>query len=246
MGASIMTELLSAREQAALARGDQRLRWYQARLGFWQTVWGTLITGGIAVAIPAGVDAYKTYQERKLKEQEIALKDKEIEGNILNAHQTYISSFLTTALNQDIELRIRFAEYFSYVSDLKHRDGWDKFREELVKRRDETRKAINLKEIDYDKIRVRQGASLDEQAQRARLERELSWNYAELGYVRQDSNVTAPTVRFSLADYGRGFNGSLRPVSVEALTKTLGEPSSLKETGTDACNPIDNQKLNFF
>src|SRR2546430_15828219 len=94
-----------------LQKRELELRWYQARLGFWQAIWGTLITGGVAVAIPAGVDAYKAglevqkaKEEQKLKEKEIALKDKELEGKVLDSHQTYISNFLNTALNQDIEL----------------------------------------------------------------------------------------------------------------------------------------------
>ena len=102
--------------QAELQRGELRLRGYQARLGFWQALWGTIITGGVAVAIPAAVDSYKAYQERRLKEQDIALKDKELQGKILDSHQLYISNFLSTALNQDIELRIRFAEYFIAIA----------------------------------------------------------------------------------------------------------------------------------
>jgi hypothetical protein len=74
------------------------LQRYQARLGFWQAIWGTLITGGIAVAIPAGVDAYKaslevakTKEEEKLKEKEIALKDKELEGDSQSISLRYLT-----------------------------------------------------------------------------------------------------------------------------------------------------------
>jgi len=68
-----------------------------------------LISGGIAVAVPAAVDAYKARIE-------LQLKSKEIDGRILDSHRQYISNFLNTALDQDIELRIRFSEYFSFVS----------------------------------------------------------------------------------------------------------------------------------
>jgi hypothetical protein len=170
------------------------------------------------------------------------LKDKELESKIL--HQSYISNFLTTALNQDIELRIRFAEYFSHVSDPRHREGWEKFHSGLVNRRNEIRNDINLREVQFDKLRAKQAPlSIEEQTQRARLERELGWNYAELGYVRKDSNVTAPVSSFSFAEYGRGFNGSLQPVSKTVLSKTLGAPSGSKETSSGACNQIDNPKL---
>ena len=86
--------------RAAPRKTELELRWYQTRLGFWQAIWGTLITGGIAVAIPAGVNAFKIYQDRKLKEQEIALRSQDND-------RTYISKFLDTALKPDIEMRIR-------------------------------------------------------------------------------------------------------------------------------------------
>ena len=102
-----------------LSRGPLNLERYRARLGFWQAVWGTLITGGVAVAIPAGIEAYKAYLDIHKTKGEVRLKDKEIEGKILDTHQMYISNFLNTASNQDIELRLRFSEYFSFVSDEK-------------------------------------------------------------------------------------------------------------------------------
>jgi hypothetical protein len=51
------------------------------------------------------------------------------------------------------------------------------------------------------------------------------------------------TAAFDLADYGKDFNGSLRAVSRVTLSNALGEPSNSKETGPNACNPIDNPKL---
>ena len=234
---------LDPKVQAALQRGELKLRWYQARLGFWQAIWGTLITGGLAVAIPAAADAFKNYQERKLKEQEITLKERELEGKVLDSHQQYISNFLSTALNQDIELRIRFSEYFSFVSDIKHRDSWEKFRAGLVKRRDDTRRDINFREVEVDKLRVRRAElTVREQTELARLERELSWSYGELGYVRRDSNVTAPAALVA-DDYGKNFNGPLRPVSTVTLTSVLGEPSDTKASDPNSCNMLTNSKI---
>jgi lysozyme family protein len=174
---------------------------YRARLGFWQAIWATLITGGVAVAIPAAVETYKARldrdkarEERILKEKEIELKGKEIEGKLIDSHQQYISNFLTTALNQDIELRIRFSEYFSYVSD-SSRDGWKNFRERLEQRREDTRSQIHQKEKDLAQLRTSSNKlTVEQQTNLEKLERELNWLYAELGYVRKDSNVSAPAV----------------------------------------------------
>ncbi len=41
------------------------------RLGFWQAIWGTLISGGVAVAIPAAVDAYKAQLDLQKAQQDV-------------------------------------------------------------------------------------------------------------------------------------------------------------------------------
>jgi hypothetical protein len=97
-------------EHPTLSRAQLNFERYRTRLGFWQVIWGTLISGGVAVAIPAAVDAYKARLEIQKSVEDQKLKAKEIEGKILDSHQQYISNFLNTALNQDIELRIRFSE----------------------------------------------------------------------------------------------------------------------------------------
>jgi hypothetical protein len=61
----------------------QSLERYRLRLGFWEAIWGTLISGGVAVAIPAAVDAYKSRLD-------LAIKQKEIESKAQDLHQTYI------------------------------------------------------------------------------------------------------------------------------------------------------------
>jgi hypothetical protein len=158
-----------------LQKRELELRWYQARLGFWQAIWGTLITGGIAVAIPAGVEAYKISQEN-------ALKQKELEGKFLDAEQRYVSSFLSNAVDPDIQQRIRFSQYFAFVLAEPRREGWDKFRVALEKRRSEVRAEINLREAKVEKLRAKQGSlSLEEESEQRKLQRELRWLYSELG-----------------------------------------------------------------
>lgn len=160
---------------------------YRIRLGFWQAVWGTLISGGVAVAIPAAVDAYKVRLE-------ITLKDREIQQKSQESHQSYISNFLNTALNQDIELRLRFAEYFSFVSDERNRSSWSSFYTAIKQRRDSVRTEINTKENSLLALQIRTNRTMEEEVRKAFLEREIAWNYAEIGYVRQNSNVTAPSL----------------------------------------------------
>jgi lysozyme family protein len=171
----------------------QSLERYRLRLGFWQAIWGTLISGGVAVAIPAAVEAYKARLDLRKAEQEVALKQKEIEGKAQDLHQTYISKFIDTALNQDIELRLRFSEYFSYVSDKESRDQWKLYHENLEKRRDAIRLSINDKEMRAAHLGALSKPSEVEQIEVFKLKRELEWHYGEVGYARQDSNITVPS-----------------------------------------------------
>src|SRR5262245_51023906 len=59
-------------EDAKREKREYELRWYQTRLGFWQTICVTLITGGLAVAIPGLVEVYKNFQETRLKQLELS------------------------------------------------------------------------------------------------------------------------------------------------------------------------------
>jgi lysozyme family protein len=178
--------------KSAPTRTSVSLERYRMRLGFWQAIWGTLISGGVAVAIPAAVDAYKARLDLQKAQQEVELKQKEIESKAQDLHQTYISKFLDTALNQDIELRLRLSEYFSYVSEQESREQWRKYHEELEKRRDAIRTSINQKEMRAAQLSVVTNPGSEEQIEQLQLKRELGWNYAEVGYARQDSNITIP------------------------------------------------------
>jgi Lhr-like helicase len=177
------------RQSAALQKRELELRWYQTRLGFWQAIWGTLITGGIAVAIPAAVEAYKIKieaykisQEQILKDREITLKDKELQGKLQDMDQQYISQFLKTAVDPDMEMRLRFSQYFSYVSSNQtSREGWEKFRLALAVRLNELKDQVNQKEADVEKLRAKDSLSLDDKTKLHQLQRELTWDYAELG-----------------------------------------------------------------
>lgn len=171
-------------------RSRTKLEWYKARLGFWQAIWATLISGGVAVAIPAAVETYKTYLENEKADKEIQLKQ-------IESRQKYISEFLTTAIGQDIELRLRLSEYFGYLADPSDKSAWQGFRKTLNERKVEIRDVINKEEHELISLKLRDALSVDDQIRIADLERELTWLYAEIGYVRKDTNVSAPTLRSS-------------------------------------------------
>jgi hypothetical protein len=170
-------------------RQELALRWYQSRLGFWQAIWGTLITGAIAVAIPASVEAYKASIEREIKQLDIALKGKEvelkakeIEGKRLDADQQYISRFLTEALNPDIEARIRLSQYFSHVSGDQSKASWAAFFRAVEARRNLIRSEINAKRLELDKLMAKSDLTVEEASRAEELRREIDWYVAETGY----------------------------------------------------------------
>jgi hypothetical protein len=99
------------------------LEFYRITLEHRAKLVSIIMVSGIAVAIPAAVDAYKARLdlyakdksleiERVIQERETTLKDKEQKLNELQFRQNSIQAFSSTGLQQDIELRIRLAEIF--------------------------------------------------------------------------------------------------------------------------------------
>ena len=187
---------------------EQILERDKIRWGFWQAIWTSIISIGVAAAIPAAVDAYKvkldlrkSEQDVKLKEKEIELKRTEIEINQLDNHQKYISNFLNTALDQNIELRLRFAEYFSFVSDTAHKNSWGDFFAKLEKRRNNLRFDISDMEIKISKLSAISEKSEEEQITLATLRRNLDWKYAEVGYQQKNTNSIVPSLKPSKKEF---------------------------------------------
>ena len=90
------------------------------------------------------------------------------------------------AINQDIELRIRLAEYFAFTSVGSFQLGWKEYRKALITHRDAIRKDIDQMETEWQQRVGRSGAETD------RLERNLSWKYTEVGYVKRDRGACRP------------------------------------------------------
>ncbi|MDQ0321793.1 hypothetical protein QO002_003931 [Pararhizobium capsulatum DSM 1112] len=149
------------------------LRRYEARLGVWKVVLGTFIVGLAGVLVPGFINFYSALFENWRKEAELRAAQQ-------TAHQQYIKDFLTTAVNQDIELRIRFANYFSKLSEPGQQDMWVVYRDELTKQRDAKRIMINELEARAYALAEDPAPNKIEQELVART---LIWTYAEIGYV---------------------------------------------------------------
>lgn len=174
------------------------------RLDYRKFVLGSVFVAIAIAAIPplfqlatAVLEYVKTQEERKTQQQ--AFRD------------TYVKEFLASAVNQDIELRIRFAEYFAFVSTDK--ESWTAYKDELFKRRKAIREQIDVMEKQWQqKVQAKNYDDLEQ------LERNLTWAYKEVGYVERNRSVAAnpraPDARVAAVGL---------PVTAESLVK-LFEP----------------------
>lgn len=217
------------REKLALER-------LKIRLDYRKFVLGSVFVAIAIAAIPplfqlatAGLEYVKTQQERKTQQQ--AFRD------------TYVKEFLTSAVNQDIELRIRFAEYFSFVSTDK--ESWTAYKDELFKRRKAIREQIDIWEKQWQqKVRAKDV----DQIELDQLERNLAWAYKEVGYVERNrsvaSNPRAPDSRASTASV---------PIAAETLVKLFeplanrkGEVEGLLSAFAEFCDGDANSAAMFL
>src|SRR5262245_19269805 len=125
----------NAHDQKVAMAADVALRRYEARLGFWKIVLGAMIVGLAGVLIPSTATVYSERVEHVRRTTEFKRAQQA-------AHQEYIKDFLATAINQNIELRIRFADYFAELSGPDQQPLWKSYRDSLVKLRDEKQEEI--------------------------------------------------------------------------------------------------------
>lgn len=141
----------TAASATAPSIAELEFRRYEARLGVWKVVLGTFIVGlAGGILIPGAIQFYNTQLDDARRGTELRLSQQ-------TAHQEYIKDFFSTAVNQDIELRIRFADYFANLSGEGQDQLWKNYLRDLTDLRDN---------VEFDRIN-----------------RELAWANKEIGYV---------------------------------------------------------------
>src|SRR5262249_28763029 len=93
-------------------------------LDFWKFIWVSGCAAVLIAAIPP------SFQFATARLEEIN-KESDRKKNIEEFRNTYAKDFIERALSQDIELRIRFAEYFSYVAAGDFKKDWEGYLETL-------------------------------------------------------------------------------------------------------------------
>jgi hypothetical protein len=162
-----------------LERTRLDLERYKAQLDFRKFVLGSVFAAITIAAIPplfqlatAYLEYVKSQAERETRAQQF--------------RDGYVKDFLNTALNQDIEQRIRFARYFSSVSSDKA--GWITYLDGLTSLREAKRLEIDKLETDWQKIA---DAPRPDAIEVNKLKRHLDWAYSEVGYAAPNRSLVA-------------------------------------------------------
>ncbi len=164
---------------------------YKAQLDYRKFIWGSVFVAIAIAAIPPSFQLATAVLEYVKTQAKLQIDKQSSDADRLTKqeefHQSYIKDFLANALNQDIELRIRFAEYFAYVSAGKFQDGWVKYHGGLVGHRGDIRNKIDQMEGDWQTKAQAQARTPEID----RIERNLAWLYKEVGYVEKNRSVAA-------------------------------------------------------
>jgi hypothetical protein len=155
----------------------------KAKLNFRKFVLGSVFAAIAIAAIPPlfqlATAVVKSSENQHLAEQNRAA---EILRNEEETYFVFVKEFLASAMNQDIELRLRVAEYLSFVSLDKYKDAWKGYFDSVTKQREQTQQTIDRLEKELDEAR----SKTTPKSELFRLERNLAWAYASVGYVRRD------------------------------------------------------------
>ena len=90
------------------------------KYSLYKVIFGTLIVGVVGVFLPFVIEFIGTYRVQT------------------NEHRLYVDKYINTAINSNIDVRIRTAEYFSYMSDEKVQGRWEKYYKFLQEIKSET------------------------------------------------------------------------------------------------------------
>jgi len=201
------------------------LEFYKTTLDYRAKVVSIIFASGVAVAIPNIVslinnhaqalnEQQKQQNELLIKKQEQKLKEIELQIAKSSKYQDYVAKFIDQAMNQDIEVRIRFAEYLATVSD--EPSHWKEFLSGLVAKRDDLdTKKRQLAEAQVKAIDETQFATLSQQIGRLEQQTKAVW----------------------ASDFG--ISG-VRPLSVERLLQVFGRPAM--NVGFN-CTQLDNKAI---
>lgn len=159
-------------------QSELELEVLKERYSYKKFIWGSVVAAIAIAAIPPLFQLATAVLEYVRAQSQLKVDREE-------QYRLYVKEFLNQAVDQDIELRIRFADYFANVLDGDQKIYWVLYRNSLVSKRTEVREAINEGHRRlYDLLA--EGPTVES----LELSRELEWDYAEVGYAPRDQSVT--------------------------------------------------------
>ena len=177
-------------EQPGLEMARLALEREKVRLDYRKFVLGSVFVAIAIAFIPPSFQLATAVLEYVKSQAKLQLDDQNTKADRqtreLEFRQTYVKEFVSNFAVQDIELRIRLAEYFSKVASGPLRDGWVLYHEDLKGRRDKVREQIDAMEADY-RLQMPYGQTMELD----RIERNLKWLYNEVGYVDKGRSLVA-------------------------------------------------------
>lgn len=161
-----------------------QIRKYEARMSVLKIGLGTALVGVISVLVPGAVEFWDLrFQTWREQEQLAFQREVAREGSIQN--------FVELALNEDIEYRLRLAEYFSVVAHETDKPLWEGYYNDLKTRRRDTKAQILKLESQLNQIAYKpeMERTPEETIAMSTLKLELDWLYGELGRTIRGESV---------------------------------------------------------
>jgi len=179
---------------------DPSLERMRIRYGFYKVLAGSTLVGALGVLVPGAIEFWQVFFDNKRQELELRITQAQ-------QQREYVKEFLDTALIQDIEHRLRFAQYFSKVSTTDFKDGWNELYTDLQGIRNTIRSEIHVREGELRRLLAveEKSRSVEQQVEIAQLKRELEWRYREVGYVERGRSVV-PSRQEEASDTGGSGN----------------------------------------
>ncbi|MBO9396368.1 TIGR02594 family protein [Shimia sp. R9_2] len=196
-----------------LTQEEIGLRKYEAKISLLKVVWGTAAVGILSVLVPGAIEFWSVNLEKQRLRAQAEFEREKFQYETRRA-------FMDTALNQDIELRLRFASYLSKTLSTGQSTPWHRYEEHLEKQRSEKKLQIHELERQLRKLIALDALSVSQQIELAELERKLEWSHKEIGYVeRNRSVVKSKGEQESVETSGSGNSSILTPKSESCRKK---------------------------
>lgn len=235
-------KLFQSPTEISLAREELNVRRYEARLGVRKVIYGTLIVGLAGVMVPAAIEGWSLLFQRWEAESRL-----NAEAQVRN--QQFLQTHFETAIDESLELRLRFAEYYAYTVDgydgkvSKEGGNWGLYYEALKQQRDDLRTAILVKERRRSQIlqKLPEGREPEEKLELSSLNTEINWLYDEIEYARaarDDDQFPEASTRPDVDP--RSLIGDLRGARNSTMLELIGSP---RENYDQTCRPPTNPRI---